>query len=313
MFLQLLLHHQKGPFRAVTLIRKEELMLSCTIQMKIRFLILGGFFFSYMCCQTFCYAAEGKTLEVFAGAASKPATEEAAQLFENKTGIRVLLHFGGSGKMLADMKLTGRGDIYFPGSSDFMELAKKEGLVQPQTEERLIYLIPSINVPKGNPKKILSLADLTRPGVSIGIGRPDTVCLGLYAVEIFEKNKIAEAVRGNIKTHAESCDKVAQLVALGMVDAVIGWSVLSVWNPDKIETILIQPQELPRIGYIPIALSSFSKNPDNARKFISFLQTDEARAVFKKWGYLVTEAEARKYVLPSTPVGGQWELPVSWR
>ena len=76
----------------------------------------------------FCHAAEQKLLEVFAGAASKPATEEAAQPFEKNTGIRVLLHFGGSGKMLSDMKLTGRGDIYFPGSSDYMELARKENL-----------------------------------------------------------------------------------------------------------------------------------------------------------------------------------------
>jgi molybdate transport system substrate-binding protein len=288
-------------------------MMSCKIVKEITHLVLAGCCISALCYQSFCHAAEGKTLEVFAGAASKPATEEAAQLFENKTGIRVLLHFGGSGKMLADMKLTGKGDIYFPGSSDFMELAKKEGLVQPQTEERLLYLIPSINVPKGNPRKIHALADLARPGVTIGIGRPDTVCVGLYAVEIMEKNNIATMARSNIKTNAESCEKVAQLVALGMVDAVFGWSVFSSWNPDKIETILLKPQEIPRIGYIPIALSSASKNPDAARQFIAFLKTDEARAIFKKWGYLVTEADARKYVLPATPVGGTWELPQSWR
>jgi molybdate transport system substrate-binding protein len=288
-------------------------MLVRKIVKKITNLVLAGCFIFAVCCPSFCHAAEGNALEVFAGAASKPATEEAAQLFENKTGIRVLLHFGGSGKMLADMKLTGKGDIYFPGSSDFMELAKKEGLVQPQTEERIIYLIPSINVPKGNPKKIQTLADLVKPGITIGIGRPDTVCVGLYAVEIMEKNKIATTARTNIKTNAESCEKVAQLVALGMVDAVFGWSVFSSWNPEKIETILLKPQEIPRIGYIPIALSSASKNPDAARRFIAFLKTDEARAIFKKWGYLVTEADARKYVLPATPVGGTWELPQSWR
>jgi molybdate transport system substrate-binding protein len=260
-----------------------------------------------------CHALEEKTLEVFAGAASKPATEEAATAFEQKTGIRVLLHFGGSGKMLADMKLTGKGDIFFPGSSDFMELAKKEGLVQPQTEERIIYLIPSINVPRGNPKNIHALADLARSGVTLGIGRPDTVCVGLYAVEIMEKNKIAATARPNIKTHAESCEKVAQLAALGMVDAVFGWSVFSSWNPDKIETVFLKPQEIPRIGYIPIAISSQSKKPDLARQFIAFLKTDAARAIFKKWGYLATEAEARTYVLPATPVGGTWELPASWR
>ena len=185
--------------------------------------------------------------------------------------------------------------------------------MQPQTEERLIYLLPSINVPRGNPKKIQELADLARPGVSIGIGRPDTVCVGLYAVEILEKNGLAATVRPNIKTNVESCEKVAQLAALGMVDAVLGWSVFSSWNPDKIETIALKPAEIPRIGYIPIALSSAPKNPDAARQFIAFLKSDEGRAIFKKWGYLVTEADARKYVLPATPVGGTWELPQSWR
>jgi molybdate transport system substrate-binding protein len=260
-----------------------------------------------------CRAAEGQNLEVFAGAASKPATEEISALFEKKTGSRVLLHFGGSGKMLADMKLAARGDIYFPGSSDFMEVAKKEKLVLPETEERLIYLLPAINVPKGNPKNIKTLADLGRPGVKVGIGRPDTVCVGLYAVELLEKSGLAASVRPNIKTNAESCEKVAQLAALGMVDAVLGWSVFSSWNPEKIETVFLKPQEVPRIGYIPIAVSSMCRNPEAARAFIAFMKTDEARAVFMKWGYLTTEAEARAHVLPATPVGGNWELPRAWR
>jgi len=258
-------------------------------------------------------ADEQKVIEVFAGAASKPATEEAAQVFEQKTGIRVLLHFGGSGKMLADMKLTRKGDIYFPGSSDFMELAKKEGLVQSQTEERLVYVIPAINVPRGNPAAILSLKDLARPGLRVGIARPDTVCVGLYAVEILEKNGMAALVKPNIRVHAESCERVAQLAALGMVDAVLGWSVFSNWNPDKIETIMLKPQEIPRIGYIPIALSSVCRNPVAAGQFIAFLKSDAGRAILQKWGYLVSESEAKKYALPSTPVGGVWEMPASWR
>ena len=275
--------------------------------------ILAVFCANYFYGPFSCHAAEQKAIEVFAGAASKPATEEAAQLFEQKTGIRVLLHFGGSGKMLSDMKLSQKGDLFFPGSSDFMEIAKQQKLVRLETEERLIYLIPSINVPKGNPTDVRSLKDLARPGLRVGIARPDMVCVGLYAVEILESNGMAETVRPNIKVNAESCEKVAQLVALGTVDAVIGWSVFSIWNPDKIETILLNQKEIPRIGYIPIAVSSFCKNPDAAHQFIAFLKSDVGKAIFKKWGYLVTEDEARKYVLSNTPVGGVWELPESWR
>ena len=42
-----------------------------------------------------CSAAD--SLMVFAGAASKPATEEAAKAFEAKTGAKVDVIFGGSG------------------------------------------------------------------------------------------------------------------------------------------------------------------------------------------------------------------------
>lgn len=84
---------------------------------------------------------EGKTLEVFVGAASKPATEEAVAAFETETGAKLEVHFGGSGKMLSDLKLSQRGDIYFPGSSDYMEIAIKEGLVDRTSEQRIVYLV----------------------------------------------------------------------------------------------------------------------------------------------------------------------------
>jgi len=252
-------------------------------------------------------------LEIFVGSASKPATEEAVRRFEEQTGTRVNLHFGGSGKMLSEMKLSERGDLYFPGSSDFMELAKREKLVLEETAEIVVYLIPAINVPAGNPKGILSLEDLTRPGLKIGIARPDTVCVGLYAAEILEKNGLTQKLRNKIRTHAPSCAKTAQLITLNVVDAILGWRVFAYWNPERIETILLRPDQIPRIGTIPIAISSFCKDRKRARAFIDFLLSDQARAIYKRWNYLVTEEEAREFVLPEAPVGGTWELPESWK
>jgi molybdate transport system substrate-binding protein len=258
-------------------------------------------------------SSDREALRAFVGSASKPATEEAARGFEAKTGIRVDLHLGGSGKILSEMKLSERGDLYFPGSSDFMELAKRENLVLPETERIVVYLIPAINVPKGNPKGIHSLEDLARPGLSVGMARPDTVCVGLYAAEILEKNGLAEAVRKNIKTHVESCEKTAQIISLNMVDAVLGWRVFAYWDPDKIETVLLRRDQVPRIGYMPIAISSFCKNAQRAQRFIDYLLSEEGRSVFRQWHYLVAEEEAREYVLPDCPVGGTWDLPESWK
>ena len=254
----------------------------------------------------------GKTLELFIGSASKPATEEAADAFEAKTGCKMLLHFGGSGKMLSEMKLGKRGDLYFPGSSDFMELAKREKLVLANTEKVIVYLLPAVNVPAANPKKIEKLADLAKPGVRLGIARPDTVCVGLYAIEVLVHNKLAEQVKPNIVTHAESCAKTAQLAALGTVDAVLGWRVFHYWQPEKIKTIMLEPAQIPRIGYIPIAVSAVCKQRGVAQQFIDFLLSEEGKAAFGKWHYLASEADARKLATPTAPVGGEWELPKGW-
>lgn len=255
----------------------------------------------------------GRRIEVFVGSASQPPTEEAAKRFEELTGARLDLHFGGSGAMLSQIKLAGRGDIYFPGSSDYLELAKREGLLDPPTEVRVAYLLPAINTPKGNPRGIRSLADLGSPGVRVGIARPDTVCVGLYAVEVLERAGLSDRIRPNIVTHAESCAKTAQIVATGQVDAVIGWRVFAHWDPERIETILLAPDEVPRIGYLPAAICRFSRDRELARAFLEFLISAEGQAIFRNWRYLTTEGEAHALARPDTPVGGEWPLPESWR
>ncbi len=257
-------------------------------------------------------AATGGTLELFVGSATQPATEEVARVFEEEHGVRVDLHFGGSGAMLSQMQLTERGDIYFPGSSDFMEEAKRQDLVVPETEQQVVYLVPAINVQKGNPKDIHSLEDLARPGVKVAIADPETVCVGLYAVEVLEKAGLAEAVRPNIVTYTESCAKTARVVALGNVDAVIGWRVFQYWAPDEVETVYLEPAQVPRIGYVPIAVSKFSEQPELAQQFIDFITSDEAQDVYRRWNYLTTVEQAREFA-PQATVGGEWELPGDWQ
>jgi len=261
---------------------------------------------------TACGGDGSPTLELFVGSVTKPATEEAAKLFEDRYDVNLEVHFGGSGAMLSQMKLTGRGDVYFPGSSDFMEKAKEENLVLPDSERIVVYLIPAINVQKGNPKNIQSLEDLARPNVTVAIADPETVCVGLYAAEILDKAGLSQSVRPKIATYAESCAKTANLIVLKTVDAVLGWRVFQYWAPEEIETVYLQPDQIPRIGYVPIAVSKSSEQRALAQQFIDFITSDEGQAVYAKWHYLTTEEEAREFA-PEATVGGEWELPEEWK
>lgn len=260
--------------------------------------------------------SSSEKLLIFAGAASKPATEEVIKEFKEKTGIHVDVVFGGSGFVLAQMKLAKKGDLYFPGSSDFMEKAKKEGLVFPDSEKVIVYLIPAINVQKGNPKRIYSLKDLTKDGIRIAIANPELVCVGTYAVEIIEKNlnpSEKRAFKKNLINYTESCEKTANVISLKAVDAVLGWRVFQFWDPARIETIHLSPEEIPRIGYIPIAISTFTRGKTLAQRFIDFLLSPHGKTIFQNHHYLMEPQEAYRFVKPGTPIGGEYALPDQWK
>jgi molybdate transport system substrate-binding protein len=253
-----------------------------------------------------------ENITAFCGSASKPATEEAARLFEQKTGIKVDLHFGGSGTMLSQMKLSKRGDLYIPGSPDYMIKAKREKIVDPRTVRIIAYLVPAILVQHGNPKKIHTLSDLTKPEIRIGIGNPYAVCVGLYAVEILIKSGLLKPVEKNIVTHAHSCSITASFVTMKKVDAIIGWRVFSKWNPNNIDVVYLKPDDIQRLAFIPAAISTYSKDKDSAQKFIDFLTSPEGRIIYTKWGYIATEKEAREFA-PKAKIGGEYTLPKDYR
>lgn len=257
-------------------------------------------------------ANPSNTIIAFCGSASKPALEEAALAFEEHTGIKVELHFSGSGTMLSEMKISRRGDLYIPGSPDYMYLAEREDFIDPETVQIIAYLVPSILVQKGNPQSIQVLQDLTRPGVTVGIGNPEAVCVGLYAVEVLEYNHLVGQVQKNIVTHAESCSKTAALIGLKKVDAIIGWGVFSRWNPDTTEAVYLKPEQIPRLAYIPAAISTYSQDRKSAQEFIDFLASQDGQAIFAKWGYIASEEEARKYA-PEAQIGGEYKLPADYK
>jgi molybdate transport system substrate-binding protein len=253
----------------------------------------------------------GKEISVFAGSASKPALDEAASLFEKQTGVKVFITYGGSGSVLSQMELSKTGDIYIPGSPDYLIKAEKKKITDPSTTKIVAYLIPAINVQSGNPKNIRSLSDLARPDITVGIGNPTTVCVGLYAIEILDNNQLLADVYKNIVTQASSCDNTATLISLKSVDAVMGWSVFHNWDPENIDTIYLKPAQITRLAYIPAAISTFCKEKEAAAAFIEYLSSSAGQEIFKKWGYNVTEAEARKYA-PNAEIGGEYQLPESY-
>ena len=255
-------------------------------------------------------ATELRPIIVFAGSASQLPLEEAAKVFEEKSAIPVVLHQGGSGAMLSQIKLSGQGDLYIPGSPDYMEKAIAYELIS-SVPVRIAYLVPALIVAEGNPLDIQSLQDLSRGNLRIGIADPDGVCVGLYAVEILQANNLLDKLRPKLKGMVESCAKTASMIPLNVVDVVIGWREFEAWRPEVMDVVLPRPTEMPRIAYIPAAKLRHATNPYGADQFLAFLTSEEGRSIFKKWGYYTDEADVRR-LSPGAKIGGEFKLPEEW-
>lgn len=227
------------------------------------------------------------TLTVFAGAASKPALEQLSKVYQQKTGTKVDITFGGSGAVLTQFSQEQYGDVYIPGSDDFMDKAEGKGAVEKDTRTVLVYLVPMICVPKGNPKGIKGLDDLAQDGLRVVIGDTKAVCLGAIAHEMLQKKGLWDSVQKRIVSFASNCEDVLNSLLLGEADAVIGWDAWPRQHPDSVEGIAVA-KDLARPRNIPASVIKWSKQPDAAKAFIEFLISKEARMAFEENGYTVT-------------------------
>lgn len=234
---------------------------------------------------------------VFAGAASAPVLEEAARMFEARYRVKVELRLGGSGSVLSAMKISKTGDIFIPGSPEYLAQAARLGVVNITAGHVRIfaYLVPAIIVQKGNPKNITSLEDLARPGIRVGIGDPKSVCVGLYAKDLLERSGLWENVSRNIIVYAQSCDATAALIPAKAVDAIIGWHVFQAWTPDKADIVWITPSKIPKIAYIAGAVSVFVEDRSSAEAFLDFLSSKDVQEIWMKYGYFATEQDAKMH------------------
>ncbi len=250
-------------------------------------------------------------LTVLCGSASKPPMQRIAKEYQAATGVSVELVYGGSGTLLSQLQLAERGDIYLPGSPDFMELAEDLGQVVPSSEAIVAFLVPALIVPEGNPAGIQDLAGLARPGVRVGIGNPETVCLGLYGVELLEHNGLLDAVLPNVVTFGASCSKTADLAAMGSVDVILGWRVFEAWNPGRMDLVMLQDGQAPRVSIIPIAITTHARDPARAQGFIDFVLSPAGRQAYADAGYL-TDREQALALAPGAVIGGRYQLPLDY-
>lgn len=217
---------------------------------------------------------------VYSGAGLKSAMEDIGQEFTRKYGIEVQYNYAGSGVHISQMNLTRKGDVFITGSTVEYNNAKSQDLVGPY--QLVAYHVPVIAVQKGNQKNITTLQDFARPGLKIALGDVNATAIGKAGAKMFKKLNITDSVEKNVITRTPTINELVILMNTGQVDASL--LTLDNVNPNVMDSITI-PTTINEVLIIPVGVTTFSENQDNARKFADFVSSDEGKAIFVSHGF----------------------------
>lgn len=225
-----------------------------------------------------------KPIMVGAGAGLKPALDPLAELFTEKTGIKVEYSYLCSAMVLTNMQLTRTGDVMVPGSQHYMDLAIEKEVIDADSVAIAGFMIPVIGVQKGNPHNITCLEDLKKQGLKVGIGEEEALAVGRLTKKMLMDLDLYEDVMKNVVLTAGSASKLVLPLAMGNLDAEINWMATCLAFADKVDIIKIDPQKL-KYSVAPMGMTVYSKQKEAAKKYLAFVGSDEGQEIFAKFGF----------------------------
>lgn len=227
-------------------------------------------------------AALAGELKVFAGAGLRQPVEAVAKLFEQESGAKVTIEYGGSGQLLARIKETGTGDVFIPGSMVFFDGLEKDGQIVSKRALAIHGAVLAVN--KGAAAKVTSFADLAKPGVRVALGDAQAMALGRTAEAILTKSGQKDAILANVVVRAATVQQLALYVVNGDVDAAI------VGGPEVAKNAAtVVGVEIPAALYEPeiagVAVLKTATEPAAAEKFADLLASERGQAAFAAAGF----------------------------
>jgi len=227
--------------------------------------------------------AHAVDLHAYVGAGLRGPVQELITSFTAETGLKVDPEYGGSGQLNTRIEETGKGEVVVAGSSVYTDQLAAKGLLAGETRILVLHG-PVIAVASAKAGEIKSLADLAKPGVSVGLGDAKAMALGRTAEEILKKVPEGEAIFANVKVRAATVEQLATYVLEGNVDAAIVGAADAAKNPGKYAVVQI-PTNLYTPDKVSAAALKSSADPEASKKFVDYLASPKGIAVFVRFGF----------------------------
>ncbi len=198
----------------------------------------------------------------FCGAVNRRAIDSLIREFELREGVVVNTIYNGCGILTAQMNViqqqkgSGFPDTYL--ACDRYYLDNVAHWFQEDVDISDVRVV--IAVQKGNPQKITSLKDLTRPGVRVTVGQPEQCTIGALTRILLQKEGLYTEVMANVVTQTASSALLVPSVTTKSADAAIAYYSDTLAEQSKINIIEIDSQYALAIQPFSIAQSSSYKH-----------------------------------------------------
>lgn len=236
--------------------------------------------------ETTAAAADKETTILVAAAASLKYSyeDELIPMFEAANpGIRVEGTYDSSGKLQTQIEEGMEADVFMSAAMKQMNALKDKNMMDADSIvellENKIVLITSADSGEG----IISFEDIVK-GETIAVGDPESVPAGQYAKEALTTLGLWDQIEAKLSL-GTNVTEVLNWVAEGSADAGIVYATDAATN-GKVKVVAEAPEgSLSKKVIYPVGVVTASEKKDAARKFVDFLQTDEAIAVFETYGF----------------------------
>ncbi|GAP99409.1 molybdate ABC transporter substrate-binding protein [Leptolyngbya sp. NIES-2104] len=228
------------------------------------------------------------TLTVSAAASLKDALEQIQPLYEQQQPVKLTYNFGSSGALQQQIEQGAPADVFISAAPKQMDALQQKGELINETRRDLLRNQIVLIVPRTT-TGVASFQDLASDRVRrVGLGEPKSVPAGTYAQEVLTALKLLDAVKPKA-VYAKDVRQVLNFVESQNADAGIVYRSDAL-SSDQVKIVATAPETSHSPVIYPIAVLKRTPNRDAAQKFVQFLSSDAAKAVFGKQGFSVSSA-----------------------
>ncbi len=229
-------------------------------------------------------AARTDSVTVFAAASTTDAMSEVAATYETRTGGKVRLNFASSGTLARQIEAGAPADVLLSANPKWMDYLQERGRLAEGSRvdllaNRLVWIAPRGEGMTLRFERSFALADAF--GGRFAVGDPAHVPAGRYAMEAMASLGWWDALAGRAVMTADVRAALA-LVARGEARAGVVYATDARVSPDV--TVV---GTFPESTHAPIRypVARLSGAGDGAERFVAFLRSPEASAVFQRHGF----------------------------